>query len=67
MNYCEEIISECKFKTVDPDDIKIPNTLRLDHERVAELKVLFNSTPDRTQTFTLTRLLSHVYSHTLAK
>ena len=51
MKYCDEVISECMFKTIDPDDIKIPKSLWIDQERVAELKNVLNSTPDRTQTF----------------
>ena len=51
MEYCEDIVSECVFKMIISDDIQVPNSLRVDHERVAELKSMLQTTPDKTQTF----------------
>ena len=51
MEYCEDNVSECVFKMIISDEFQVPNSLRIDHERVAELKSMLQSTPDKTQTF----------------
>ena len=51
MEYCEDNVSECVFKMIISDEFQVPNSLRIDHERVAELKSMLQTTPDKTQTF----------------
>ena len=51
ISYAESIIENVKYKGVQSDLIQIPACLKIDHEKVAELKNLMLSTPDKTQTW----------------
>ena len=51
VEYCEKVISEAQYKSIDSDKIQVPSCLRIDYAKVAELKHLLVSTPDKTQTF----------------
>ena len=51
VEYCEQVILRVQYKSIDSDKIQVPSCLRIDHAKVAELKNLLVSRPDKTQTF----------------
>ena len=51
VEYCEQVIFRAVYRSIDSDRIQVPSCLRIDHAKVAELKNLLVSRPDKTQTF----------------
>ena len=49
--YAELVIGKAIFRSLDSDMIQVPSCLKIDHNKVEDLKSLMVSTPDKTQTF----------------
>ena len=49
--YAETVIQKVKYKGIASDLLQVPSCLKIDPEKVAKLKHLLVSTPDKTQTF----------------
>lgn len=49
--YAETIISGVKYKGINSDMLQVPAGLKVDHEKVENLKSLLVSTPDKTMTW----------------
>ena len=49
--YAETVIEKVKYKGIASDLLQVPSCLKIDPEKVAKLKHLLVSTPDKTQSF----------------
>ena len=49
--YAENIISGVKYKGINSDMLQVPACLKVDHDKVENLKSLLVSTPDKTMTW----------------
>ena len=49
--YAEKIIGAARYKAINSDDLQVPACLKINQEKVEDLKQLLTSTPDKTQTW----------------
>ena len=49
--YAEKVISDARYKAFNADALQVPPCLKINQEKVADLKHLLMSTPDKTQTW----------------
>ena len=49
--YAEKVISDARYKAFNADALQVPPCLKINQEKVADLKKLLMSTPDKTQTW----------------
>ena len=49
--YAEKIIGAARYKAINSDDLQVPACLKINQEKVEDLKQLLMSTPDKTQTW----------------
>ena len=50
-SYAENIIRNVRYRGIASELLQVPSCLKLDHDKIAEMKTLLMSTPDKTQTF----------------